>query len=111
MNEFIKIFEIKENVKGCLNIIQVVDQRNLTEQEYEDLIEYFNEVTPTGEDMSESANATTFHLVNSDEQLENSPLPDGTIIYSSSFKEYGNYAVVIGETDDNRIEVTLQLEL
>ena len=102
-----------ETTKGCTNFIQVVNQKNLTLKEYDDLIDYFEEVGYDPEYKTFFDNATNYVIINSEGQLENSPLPDGTIVYDSEFKEYGEYIVTIGGTEheNDLVHLVIPLEL
>lgn len=95
---FIKIFEkeTKEAGNGMYDISlkQVVFQ-NLTEDQYEELDDYLIENTPAEKTITHG-DTRTFEFVNHWECLEDSPLPDGTVINSDSFKEM-NYLIVMGK--------------
>ena len=96
---FIKIFEkeTKEIGNGMYEVTlrQVCQQSNLTEEEYEELDDYFIDNTPSDKTITHGS-TRTFELVNHWEYLENSPLPDGAVINADSFKEIP-YIVVIGK--------------
>lgn len=113
MIRFIKIYEKRKITKGCVNFIQVVNQKNLTLKEFDDLIDYFEEVGYNPEDETFFDNSTNYVIINSNEQLENCPLPDGTIIYTSEFREYGEYIVTIGgtEREEDEIHIVLPVRL
>ena len=90
---------------------QIVGCRNLTEEQYGELEDYFIENTPN-ENIVMYHCTITFELINRSEILEDSPLPDGTIINTDSFKEI-SYLVVMGKSDTDvpseRIRVGLYL--
>lgn len=112
---FIKIYE-KERVQANngmydFSLKQIVGCKDLTKNQYEELEDYFIENTPNS-NMVMYNGTITFELVNRSEVLEDSPLPDGTIINADSFKEI-RYLVVMGrnnlDTYSERIRVGLYL--
>ena len=108
---FIKIYKRSSGEEfGDIRLDLVVDQRNLTKKEADDLYDYFEDNTFMEQRTYAFKNTLTFEITNKDELLENSPLPDGTIVLDRKFTEDGQYLVVIGNTndrDDIKIGVTL----
>ena len=101
---FIKIYERErtqaENGMYDLSLKQIVSCRDLTADQYDELEDYFLEATEDGKIIFYH-NTLTFELSNHDEILEDSPLPDGTVINCSEFKENGSYLVVMSRQDMN----------
>ena len=105
--KFIKIFERKDTIgfmcTDTIELTQVVNTE-LTDEQFEELINYFEEID---EQFVHSPvlieGIRSVEIDNCDEILENSPLPDGTIILTEKFEEGGTYIVVIGEDKDNAV--------
>ena len=96
---FIKIFEREPKALGNgmrqYLLTQVVGC-NLTNEQYEELEDYFIEETPCDNIVKQSSSTITFEFVNHWEKLEDAPLPDGCIVNADSFKEI-SYLVVMGK--------------
>ena len=110
---FIKIYERerKQTNNGMydFSLKQIVGCRNLTKEQYEELEDYFIENTPN-ENIVMYNNTLTFEFVNHSEILEDSPLPDGTIINADSFKEI-SYLVIIGRSNLNALSKRIRVGL
>ena len=95
---FIKIFEKETQETGNgmydLTLKQVVLQ-NLTEEQYEELEDYFLDLADI-RTIATYNSTRTFELVNHLEYLEDSPLPDGAVINTGSFKEIP-YIIIMGK--------------
>ena len=102
--KFIKIFE-RINGEGTVTLTKVVDTK-LTQEQYQDLMDYFDEATDEQWQSTiciEDEEVFTIEVINHDELLEDSPLPDGTIVLAKEFKEDGTYAICMGDMDKAKI--------
>ena len=104
--KFIKIFERKDVIGAlCTDTIElnkVVDTK-LTEEQFEEIADYFQEVDDKYiSSVSFIEGTGTIELTNEDEILEDSPLPDGTIVSAKEFEAGGQYIVVMGDDKNNR---------
>ena len=88
---YITVHEISSN---CGNT-ELVVQQELTATQAEDLLEYFEECS-TYIVMGEPIQIL---LTNDKEQLEGSPMPDGTIVLAKEFST-GKHSILIGKIPD-----------
>ena len=95
MDKIIKIFEKTVGEQSTVELYPAVEVV-LTTKEYEDLLEYFVDNVSIN-DTYKFEESFTFDLLNTNELLENSPLPDGTIVKLDKFTENGEYIVVLGD--------------
>lgn len=108
---FCTIYEVK---RADLSVVlsKVVSCRNLTEEQFDSLADYFTDNIPIS-NYTEVGKVATFKLLNKNEFLEDSPLPDGTIVMADSFKEDGEYIVALGNTglcaEEIRVAVNLEI--
>lgn len=103
--KFVKIFERRDVIGAlCTDTIElnkVVDTK-LTEEQFEEIADYFQEVNDKYiSSVSFIEGTGTIELTNEDEILEDSPLPDGTIVSAKEFEAGGQYVIVMGD-DDNK---------
>jgi hypothetical protein len=112
---FIKIYEREPKTLGNgmrqITLTQVVGC-NLTNEQYDELEDYFIEETPCENIVKQSSSTITFEFVNHWEKLEGAPLPDGCIVNADSFKEI-SYLIVMGkgniEVPSDRFIVSIKL--
>lgn len=100
---FIKIYQkltLAEYNFGKLlvdvNLSHIVDEKNLTKEQYEDLRDYLIE---NSKNMSGTPSFEMYLIKNTKEQMENMPLGDGVVIHTSQFYKNQEYIIAIGETD------------
>lgn len=103
--KFIKIFERKDVIGAlCTDTIElnkVVDTK-LTDEQFDELGDYFQEIDDKYVSTVSFIEGTgTIELTNEDEILEDSPLPDGTIVSAKEFEAGGQYIVVMGDSDND----------
>ena len=111
--KFIKIFERKDVIGAlCTDTIElnkVVDTK-LTEEQFEELGEYFGEIDDKYvSSVSLVKDIGTIELTNENEILENSPLPDGTIVFAKEFEAGGQYVIVVGDDDNEYLIAGIRL--
>ena len=111
--KFVKIFERKDVIGAlCTDTIElnkVVDTK-LTEEQFNELADYFEEVDDkyiTNVMFIEGTG--TIELVNEDEILEDSPLPDGTIVSAKEFEAGGSYIIAMGDDENTKTMIGLSL--
>ena len=107
--KFCTIYEVKRNELSVV-LSKVVSCKDLTQEQLRHLAEYFEENTPVVR-FTQQYDTATFTIFNNGEILEDSPLPDGTVIMAEKFEEGGEYAVVLGHTNINTIPVKIDLEI
>ena len=115
--KFIKIFERKDTIGFmCTDTIELtrVVNTELTDEQFEELSDYF-------EDYFEAVNKQyvpspvliegikSMEIINYHELLENSPLPDGTIILTKEFDNGGRYVIVMGEKSNTEVIMGLSI--
>lgn len=109
--KFCTIYKIEINEDDYkYNLRKVVSCRELSKEQLDNLADYFEENTPVAR-YTQQYNISTFIITNYDELLENSPLPDGTIVMDSKFEEGGKYVVVLGHTNNEVTEVNVTLKV
>lgn len=96
---FIRIYErVKTGYVKDILLKNLVDTR-LTEEEYNGLVEYFEEITMVS-NYAQIGQTKTFEITNIHEVMEDCPLPDGTIVLDTGFKQCGEYVVLLATTKD-----------
>ena len=111
--KFIKIFERKDVIGAlCTDTIElnkVVDTK-LTDEQFEQLTDYFDEISDKYIFTVSFIEGTgTIELTNNNEILEDSPLPDGTIVSAKEFEAGGQYIVVMGDDKNNKCVAGINL--
>ena len=108
--KFITIYKIGETRDYQYTLDKVVSYNNLTKEQFDSLADYFEENTPVAR-YTQQYNVSAFLITNHDELLEDSPLPDGTIVMADSFKDGEKYVVLLGHTREEVKEVILTLKV
>lgn len=99
--KFVKIYKRIEDTK--LTLDKVVDT-NITDNQFEEIADYFEDATDEQiKTFSFIEGTGTIEVFNHDELLEDCPLPDGTIVLEKEFSEGGEYIVVLGDTENDKI--------
>ena len=99
--KFIKIYERTQRLTGDVQLNLVVDVQELSDEIYESIDEYIDEASLRQVNDSIYIEGVYTHAVtNEDEFLEDMPLPDGTIVGASEFKNGGQYIIVRGNVSD-----------
>lgn len=100
--KFINIYkkeqEINLNCMDKVTLTQVVRVNNLSDEDFESLVDYFEEVTMVA-NYKELGKGATFEIVNKNEILQDCPLPDGTVVCDTEFEET-TYIVAMGTQND-----------
>ena len=109
--KFCTIYKVVRNGIDT-TITNVVTCRNLTDEQFDSLADYFEEITHVS-DFTELGMVSTFKIRNKNEVLEDSPLPDGTIVRDKEFEENGEYLIALGHAGIyvDKVKVALDLEI
>lgn len=100
--KFINIYKKEQEINlNCMDkviLTQVVGVNNLSEEDFDNLADYFEEVTMVA-NYKELGKVATFEIVNKNEILQDCPLPDGTVVNDLDFEET-TYIVAMGTKND-----------
>ncbi len=109
--KFCMIYKIERSDFDA-SFTNVVSCKDLTDEQFDDLVEYFEDITAVS-NFTELGNVATFKLINKNEILEGSPLPDGTIVRDREFENGGEYLIALGHAGmyATRTKVAVDLEI
>lgn len=112
--KFINIYKKEQEINlNCMDkviLTQVVGVNNLSDENFDSLVDYFEEVTMVA-NYKEIGKVTTFEVVNKNEILQDCPLPDGTVVCDTEFEET-TYIIAMGtKSDYGNGEITIAVNI